>query len=187
MLSRPLVLKAGPLLLCLLISKQSKPQSSALPHFASKVDQTIDVIVRVDAYDWEDDWSLDALGRQFDTLVVRVEGASRGNVPDPWIRVDYYGANRHKKEDRLPEGIFEPGHRWAMRLLPVRISEKNYISCRPRSDETVKFTDALSGEVVSEVGRIRGVSKDPDDLPDINQLKCYALKRGDVYEVRDPE
>jgi hypothetical protein len=118
-------------------------------------------------------------------LIVRVEKVVSGNVSDPWIRVDYYGGNRHHKEDRLSDEIFEPGHRWEMRLTPTKISDKNYTYCRPQKEGTVKFEDAKSGEVFDEVSNIRSISE--QQAPHVHDLKCYALRREDLHDITDSE
>lgn len=173
------------LVLTLLCALQAQTPVPSKPASQPKPEKTVEAIVNVDAYDWMDIWGFDAFGRQFNTLVARVEKVEDGVVLDPWIRVDYYGSNRHHKEDRLPDEIFEPGHRWRMRLTPTRISERNYTYCRPQAAGTVEVPDG-SGKLV-EVSTIRGVSKDVQDVPDVDRLKCYALRREDLHEVTDSE
>jgi len=141
---------------------------------------TVDVIVQVGAYD---DWlsqSPNGLGHQYDTLVAKVEKVVSGKVDDPWIRIDYWGSNRHHSADRLPEELFEAGHRWAMRLTRIPVSEKNYQFCTPREAMTRADRDAVGT-------RYRGVSTEIEDIPEPGSLKCYALTRADLREVRDSD
>jgi len=160
---------------------QTKTSTPSKSSSKSQPNGKIDVIVRVDAYDWSLDLLPESFGRQFDTLIVRVETVRSGAVYDPWVRVDSMGSNR---KDRLPEQIFEPGHRWEMHLSPMGISEKNYSYCRPREAGTVKEVDS-DGNVLDEISAIKAVSTTGDDLPDISKLKCYALRLEDLHEVAD--
>jgi hypothetical protein len=187
MFTRSTVLRALPtlVLLCSLHAQTKsliQPRTSAAP----KTEKSVDVIVRVDAYDWVANSTPNGFGHQFDSLIVRVEKVVSGGVFEPWVRVDYWGSNRHYKEDRLPDEIFEPGHRWKMRLSPMRISEKNYQYCRPGEAGTFKNVDQ-DGNVISESNAIRAVSAEFNDFPDIRGLKCYALRREGLHEATNLE
>jgi len=138
---------------------------------------TVDLIVQVGAYDDRLDQSPNGFGHQYDTLVVRVEKVVSGKVNDPWVRIDYWGSNRHHSGDRLPDEIFQPGHRWAMRLTPIVISERNYQFCRPLEKSAITDKDEFGT-------RYRSVSTEIQDIPEPGSLKCYALTRADFHEVR---
>jgi hypothetical protein len=144
------------------------------------------VIVQVGAYDFGLDLGPNGFGHQYDTLIVRVERVVDGKVCDPWIRVDYWGSNQHHQEDRLPDALFEPGHRWEMRLSPMRVSDGNYQFCGPVPAPTITDTDE-AGKVIGEHNRYRNLSTEMVDLPETANLKCYALKRKDLREVRDSD
>ena len=165
-------------LLCSVQAQTSVPTGT-------EVGETVDVIVQVEAYDWADNWFHDGFGHQFNTLIARVETVKSGDVFDPWIRVDFWGYNYHRKDGRLPDELFEPGHHWEMLLTPTFISEKNYQFCRPQETATIKYVDE-SGQILSEENALRRVSVDLEDIPDISELKCYALTRENVREV-DPK
>jgi hypothetical protein len=148
--------------------------------------QTIDVIVKVGAYDEWLDSAPNSFGHQYDTLIVRVEKVVAGRVLDSWIRVDYWGSNRHHQEDRLPDAIFESAHRWEMRLTPMRVSEKNYQFCRPLGADAIAEVDE-SRKIIGEEDRYRSVSVELGTLPQVSDLKCYSLRRADVQKIDDPD
>jgi len=160
------------------MSAQTLPANTT--KFPASETMTVKVIVSVGAYDGQLDQSPNGFGHQYDTLIVKVEKVIEGKVANPWIRVDYWGSNRHHEQDRLPDAIFDPGRRWTMRLTPAITSDKNYQSCRPLEGSPLTDKD--------EAGtRYRSISAKTDDLPEPGSLNCYTLMRADLQEVRDPQ
>ncbi len=129
---------------------------------------------RVSAYNWASRWP-GFENIYADHLIVDVTRVLRGHLPQPRIRVDFWGVS-HLPEYNLPQEVFADSRLWRMYLLAADQSPDNQEVCRDDVQETVEFVDEAGHEVEKRSALVSLTGESQQTMTYLG-LPCFEAQR----------